>query len=105
MVKRQNASTGEIVDDEQPASKAGRRTLRLKVQSPFKTYFDADVASVSAENATGPFDILPGHHRFITILKSGAIKIASPISGQQKILISGGLMIVKSDEATVFLDV
>lgn len=107
MAKRQNASTGEIVDDGQATSAVAthRVTMRLRVQAPFKTYFDDNVYSVSAQNATGPFDILPNHHSFISILKAGQLNIVSANSGKQKIIISGGLIHVKADQTTVFLDI
>lgn len=105
-MKRQNASTGEMADDGQAQAKSGgRATMRLRVQAPFKTYFDDNVYSVSAQNATGPFDILPQHHNFISILQAGQLDINGASSGQQKIIISGGLIHVKADQATVFLDI
>ena len=48
------------------ASKAP--TMHIKVYSPYKTYFDDNAYSISAGNATGPFDILPHHHNFMTLL-------------------------------------
>lgn len=106
MVKHQNASTGEFVDDGQAlsAQKSGQPTLRLKVQAPFKTYYDDNVYSVSAVNATGPFDVLPGHHNFISILQPSQLNIDGT-SGHQKIIIDGGVIHVKADRATIFLDV
>lgn len=107
MVKRQNASTGKFVDDDQATNSKplSRPSIRLVVQAPFKTYFDDRVFSVSAVNSTGPFDILPEHHNFISILKGGQLQIDGVSSGHQKIIIGGGLMHVKADRITVFLDV
>jgi len=79
--------------------------MHLKIYSPFRTYFDDQAFSVSAVNETGPFDILPHHHNFITLLKSCELEVHSAVRGQIKIRISGGLMHVKSDEVTVFLNV
>ncbi len=78
--------------------------MHLKVYSPFKTYFDDNAFSVSAVNATGPFDILPHHHNFMTLLGNGNIVIRST-HGEQKIRISQGIMHVKKDRVIVFLDV
>ena len=79
--------------------------MRIKVYSPFKTYFDGEGLSISAANATGPFDILPRHHNFLTLLSTGEIMIRVVQGDEQKIRISGGLMHVKADKVTVFLDV
>ncbi len=90
------------------AAKDGKPTIRIKVYSPFKTYFDQDSYSISAVNATGPFDILPHHHNFMTLLNPGELLI-EPVEGsgesEQRIRISGGLMHVKADKVTVFLDI
>lgn len=78
--------------------------MHAKVYSPFKTYFDDDAYSVTAENKTGPFDILPRHHNFMTLLGACDITIRSP-RGEKKIRISQGIMHVKKDRVIVFLDV
>lgn len=78
--------------------------MHIKVYSPFKVYFDDVGQSISATNATGPFDILPKHHRFITLLSPCEL-IIHWADGEKKIRISGGLMHVKADKVTVFLDI
>lgn len=79
-------------------------TMRIRVYSPYKVYFDQEGDSISAANATGPFDILPKHHNFITLLIPCELVIRVG-KREDKIRISGGLMHVKTDKVTVFLDV
>lgn len=106
MVKRQDASTGQIIDapDVAAASTLKRPVMHIKVYSPFQVFFDEEAHSISAENDTGPFDVLPHHHNFITLLKAGELLIQT-LHGEQRIRISGGVMHVKSDRVIVFLDV
>jgi F0F1-type ATP synthase epsilon subunit len=78
--------------------------MHIRVYSPFKIYFDDEGDSISAVNATGPFDILPKHHNFMTLLEACEIVIRT-FRGEEKIRISGGLMHVKADQVTVFLDI
>lgn len=78
--------------------------MHVKVYSPFRVYFDDTAASISAVNETGPFDILPHHHNFMTLLSSGEIVVRAP-RGEQKVSISRGIMHVKADKVIVFLDV
>lgn len=86
--------------------KDGNPIMWVKVQSPQKVFFDEVALSISAENATGPFDILPRHHNFITLLDSCELAVRRPGTlPEQLIKISGGLMHVKADRVTVFLDV
>jgi hypothetical protein len=77
--------------------------FHLKVYSPFKVYFDGEVSSVSAVNATGPFDILAGHHNFLTLLAPCEIVIRG--QAEEKVKITRGIMHVKADDVVVFLDV
>lgn len=87
------------------AAKPGKPTMRVKVYSPFHTYYDQESYSISGANRTGPFDILPRHHNFMTLLDACEL-VVRPISGaEQRIRISGGLMHVKADKVTVFLDI
>lgn len=107
MVMHQDASTGQIVGKGSDKSEVvdGQPTMHAKVYAPFKTYFEGRAFSVSAESATGPFDILPHHHNFITLLLASDITVR-PVNGHElKIRISGGIMHVKHDQVIVFLDV
>jgi len=78
--------------------------MHVKVHSPFKVYYDGEASSISAESATGPFDILPEHHNFITLLVRCDL-IVRDGKDEQVITISGGIMHVKADDVIVFLDV
>lgn len=94
-------------EEKEAVASAGPPSMRVKVYSPFKVYYDEDSYSISADNVTGPFDILPRHHNFMTLLNS-CVLLIKPVhssSKEQKIRISGGLMHVKADKVTVFLDI
>lgn len=80
-------------------------TFHLKVYSPFKTYFEGDVVSISAVNDTGPFDILAQHHNFITLLSPCDLVIRVKSKDEETIKITRGIMQVKYDNVVVFLDV
>ncbi|HEY4964091.1 MAG TPA: hypothetical protein VIH90_05340 [Candidatus Saccharimonadales bacterium] len=80
-------------------------TMFIKVSSPFNIYFEGQAFSISAENDTGLFDILPKHHNFMCLLKPCTVIIRTVKGEEQKIDIGGGLMHVKADKVTVFLDI
>jgi len=88
-------------ENEQPVSEG---KMRIKVYSPYQTYFNEEAQSITAKNETGPFDILAGHHRFMTLLIPCELGIVTD-NGNEKIKISRGIMYVKEDRVTVFLDV
>lgn len=90
---------------EQPAvMHNGKPTMNLKVYAPFKMYFEGEAYSVSAINGTGPFDVLPHHHKFLCMLVPCMLTIESP-TGQQTIKVNRALMHVKADSVVVFMDV
>ena len=80
------------------------KTMHVKVYAPFKIYFDGVASSISAVNDTGPFDILPKHHNFMTLLNEGEIVVRSQ-KGEDRVAVTRGMMHVKADEVVVFLDI
>ncbi|GAC1388173.1 MAG: hypothetical protein NVS1B7_7270 [Candidatus Saccharimonadales bacterium] len=99
--------------DKPPASNASvsnaataknKKYMHVKVYAPFRVYFDGAAETVTASNETGPFDILAGHHNFMTLLNACDI-IVRHERGEDKISIQRGIMHVKADEIIVFLDV
>ncbi|MBI2591950.1 hypothetical protein HYW36_00515 [Candidatus Saccharibacteria bacterium] len=81
------------------------QTVQVKIYAPFKTYFEGPAGSISAVNDTGPFDILARHKNFICLLKPGEIKVRQKDRPDFVMPVSRGVMHVRSDKVTVFLDV
>jgi F0F1-type ATP synthase epsilon subunit len=82
----------------------GRPMMHIKVYAPFRVYFNDNAFSISAENDTGPFDILPHHKNFMTLVNACVLRIVTE-QGEQKIRINKAVMHVKADSVIVFLDV
>jgi len=87
------------------AQKSTATQFHLKIYSPFKTYYEGDVDSLTAENDTGMFDILAQHHNFLTLLNPCEMIIKVKDKDDEKIKITRGIMQVKADNVVVFLDV
>jgi len=100
--KQSNTEIDKNTDEQQKSSDP--TMMQIKVYSPYQVYFNDDAVSISAKNDTGPFDILKGHHRFLTLLDPCELVIEAK-NGEEKIKISRGIMYVKEDRVTVFLDV
>jgi len=106
MATRQITSTGALVNDGEPKAKPKDPVMQVKVYSPYKIYFDDTAISLSGDNETGPFDILPHHHNFMTLLDACELVIRMPAPRtEERIKIARGVMHVKADSVTVFLDV
>lgn len=86
-----------------PVAADGSETMYVKVYSPFKVYFDGFAKSVSAVNDTGPFDVLPRHRNFLSLLNPCDLVIRA--AQEQKMRIARGVLLVKNNEITIFLDV
>jgi F0F1-type ATP synthase epsilon subunit len=80
------------------------KNMHVKVYAPFKVYYDDLAESITAENDTGEFDILPKHHNFMTLINTCDVVVRNG-EKEEKIPIQRGIMHVKSDEVIVFLDV
>jgi len=92
-------------EPEQPVAKhSGKPTIQVKVYAPFKVYYEGEAYSLSAINATGPFDVLPMHHNFLCMLVPCMLSIQTP-DGLQTIKVNRALMNVKANRVVVFMDV
>lgn len=79
--------------------------MHVKIFSPAEVYFDGPALSVSAVNDTGAFDILLSHHNFITLLNPCDVDIITQSNEHTKIKIKNGVMHVKMNVITIFLDI
>lgn len=82
----------------------GKPVMDVKVYAPFKIYFEGKAYSVTAVNETGPFDILPKHRNFLSMLTPCELMVEA-VEGKKSIKISRALMHVKADSVVVFMDV
>ena len=80
------------------------KRFRIKIISPYQTYYQGEAVSLSAVNSTGPFDVLPGHINFFSLLTAGKITINT---GFQLLdfQIARGIIRVNGDDVTVFADI
>lgn len=103
----EEAPTSPATDETAELVKAfdDKASMSVKIYAPFQVYFEGEATSVSAENATGPFDILPHHRNFLCMLVPCNLTV-QPVEGKQKtIKIHRALMHVQSNHVTVFMDV
>jgi F0F1-type ATP synthase epsilon subunit len=90
----------------QATTKTGKDQKRLKVRilSPYQTYYEGEAVSISALNATGPFDVLPGHINFFSLLTSGTVVLNTGFQ-RLEFPIARGILRVTDDTATLFADI
>lgn len=54
------------------------QTLHVRIISPHQLILDTEAESVSSKNLQGPFDILPLHANFITVVDNQPIIVRVP---------------------------
>ncbi len=78
--------------------------LQVTARAPFNIYYEGPANVVSAVNQVGPFDILPGHADFFSILSPCEV-IVEPTEGEPiKFMASNGIVTVRGDEVMLFVN-
>ena len=67
-------------------------TLHVRIISPQQLIFEGEANTVSSKNLAGPFDILPKHANFITMIENWPIIVRVP--GQKPLVFKFALAIV-----------
>lgn len=78
--------------------------FKIKIFSPYQVYYEGEAVSLSALNRTGPFDILPGHINFFSLLTGGTVVLNTGFQ-RLEFQIARGILRVNHDELTLFADV
>lgn len=80
--------------------------LTVIARAPFHVYYEGEALAVSATNSVGPFDILPGHADFFSILDPGNVAIQTdPSTEPMTFEITNGIVAVRNDEVMLFINI
>jgi F-type H+-transporting ATPase subunit epsilon len=79
------------------------KTLLLEIVSPERKIFGRDVRMIIARATTGELGILPGHFPLVALLDARPVRILND-EGEQQIIITGGIMLVKPEMVTILTD-
>lgn len=78
--------------------------LDVIVMSSTKTFFLGKARSVSSKNKVGPFDVLPMHENFISMLRDRVTIV--DVSGQKQIIpCDHGILEVSENRVRVFIGI
>lgn len=78
--------------------------LQVRVLGPQSKIYEGPAVSVSATNRVGPFDVLPGHVNFFSLLTEPSV-VVNTGSQQIEVPITQGLIKVKNNLVTLFADI
>lgn len=87
-----------------PTQPPSKTSLHLFIRSREKLLFNGPVKAVSSLNTSGPFDILPEHANFISIIKEYVV-IHLPDGKTQKIPINDAILKAINNDVRIFLGV
>ena len=75
--------------------------IHLTIKNRESTVFEGDASSVSSYNDVGPFDILPMHENFISLIKDKLIIHSRKEQKEKKIY--NGVLKVKDNKVDIYL--
>lgn len=75
--------------------------LIVEINSPEKQIWNGQAKSVSSINSKGPFDILPLHSNFITIIENQPIKINTGIKTEE-FKFSNSVLFVSKNKVIIY---
>jgi F0F1-type ATP synthase epsilon subunit len=79
------------------------QTLNVIARAPFHIYYEGAALRLSAKNRVGPFDILPGHADFFSMLSACTVTIETT-TDEITFEIYSGMLTVKSNEVMLFVN-
>ncbi len=80
-------------------------TFHLRISNPERVFFDGNAYSLSSKNNSGPFDILPDHAQFISLLNQAEVSVHQEDDKTQTYAINRGLISAKGNIVRVFVDI
>lgn len=78
--------------------------LKVAIKSRKDTFFEGSAVSVSSQNATGVFDILPSHAHFISIVRN-FVKVEKGDGTTENFKVTTGVLRAFDDKVDVYLTV
>lgn len=79
------------------------KAITVRIMSPLERVFEEQVAALSAENSEGPFDILPDHARFMTLLSPKPITITGLDGSVKTFALKNALLFFEDDTAVIYV--
>lgn len=83
-----------------------QEVLTVNARAPFTVYYQGTARVVSANNKVGPFDVLPGHADFFSVLTPGDVTIETDETSEPVTFhITNGIITVRNNEVLLFANI
>jgi len=77
-------------------------TLQVRIISPQQLILDTEATSVSSKNLQGPFDILPQHANFISVIENSPIEVRTPNQKLLKFNFPLAIILVTANKVNIY---
>lgn len=78
--------------------------LKVEVRSRQGVVFNGELAAVSSFNSVGPFDILPEHSNFVSMIKNKLV-LRRADGRIEELNVDNGVIMVEKNEVKIFVGV
>ena len=78
--------------------------LNVIARAPFEIYYEGEANAVSAVNPVGPFDVLPGHADFFSVLEPCQVVIDTGAEKPFVFDISAGIITARDNAVHLFVN-
>ena len=77
--------------------------LHIVIKSPTEIVWEGEASSLSSENSEGPFDILPEHANFVTLIKNKPISIEQyPSKKTIEFIFTYAVIFTQNDQISIY---
>lgn len=80
-------------------------TLLVRISHAAEILWEGEAASVSSSNSDGPFDILPSHAHFISIILDSPIIVRLKDGTEKEYNYYQSVIHVKDDKISIYVDI
>lgn len=77
----------------------------VAIVSPDERIWEGGAVSLSSKNSTGPFDILPGHANFVTIIKNEPIIVRTLDEGRKEFTYKNAVIAINNNSVSIYSDI
>ncbi len=84
--------------------KTPKKRLSVIARAPFEIYYEGEADAVSAANRVGPFDVLPDHADFFSVLEACDVTIDTGEDAPVTFHADAGIITARQNEVHLFVN-
>lgn len=93
-----------VLNKNEENNRPGEGSLSVQILSPNGVIWQGNAYAVSSENSQGPFDLLPEHAHFISMVNKKPIQVSTE-SGAETFTFDTSVIRLIDNEVKIFVDI